>query len=204
MIEAVFFDFGGVVAQLDRDQMRRLERRHGLPKGGLWRAMYEAPEWQALKAGTGSETDWLEATSRTLDQLAGHAVSDQVLREEWQCWRRLDADIIALVSTLRPRYRVGMISNSKLTLEDELRDELGIYDDFEIVVNSARVGIKKPDTRIYHHAAGQMGVEYAACVHIDDLQPNIDGAIAAGFSAIHYEGHFPALEESLRALGVDW
>jgi len=47
LIEAVFFDFGGVVACLDHDEMARIERRYGLPERGLWRSMYETPEWQA-------------------------------------------------------------------------------------------------------------------------------------------------------------
>ena len=71
MIEAVFFDFGGVVACLDHEEMARIERRYGLPQGGLWRAMYETSEWQALRIGQGTEDDWVRAIRRELDVLAG-------------------------------------------------------------------------------------------------------------------------------------
>jgi putative hydrolase of the HAD superfamily len=73
-----------------------------------------------------------------------------------------------------------------------------------VVVNSARVGVAKPDKRIFHVAAERMGVEPAACLHIDDLWPNVQGAREAGFQAIHYDGDFPSLERELRSLGVAW
>lgn len=204
MIQAVFFDFGGVVACLDRDEMRRLEAKHGLPEGGLWQAMYETPEWQALRVGRGSEEAWVQAIRREVDRLAGRAVSPEIQKEWVQCWRGLDPDILGLIHGLRPRYRVGMISNATLTLEDELRDHHQVHDLFEVVVNSARVGIAKPDTRIFQHAAEALGVEPAACLHIDDLPHNIAGARAAGFQALLYDGDFPALARGLQAAGVEW
>ncbi|MDO8614546.1 MAG: HAD family phosphatase [Dehalococcoidia bacterium] len=203
-VRAVFFDFGGVVAALDRDHMRALEREYGLPERGLWRAMYETPEWQALRIGTGSETAWVGAIRRTLDELAGHPVADAISQRWVECWRGLDQDILALIAGLRGRYRVGMISNATLTLEDELRDHHKIHDQFETIVNSARVGFAKPDARIFQHAAQAMGLAPGACLHIDDLPHNVAGARAAGFQAALYDGDFPALERELRAAGVQW
>ncbi len=203
VIEAVFFDFGGVIGKLDRDEIRRLESSYGLQENDLLRSIYGIPEWRKAETGRIPDEEWIAAANRTLDEKAGRPVPQ--LHEEWrQLWHGFDDDVVNLITTLGPRYRVGLISNSTKRLEGELLGPTGLGELFEIVVNSARVGIAKPDTRIYHHAADQMGVEYSACVHIDDLQPNIDGAIEAGFSAIHYEGHFPALEKSLRALGVAW
>jgi len=204
MIQAVFFDFGGVVASVDHGHMRRLEAEFGLPERALWRSMYETPEWQELRVGRGSEGAWVAAIRRTLDELAGRPVAEAVSRRWVECWRGLDEGIMALVDALRPRYRVGMISNATLTLEDELRDHHRIHDRFEVIVNSARVGVAKPDPRIYRHAAKALGLEPGACLHIDDLHHNIEGARQAGFAAAHYDGDFPALEKSLRALGVQW
>ncbi len=203
MIEAVFFDFGGVVACVDRAEMGRIERRHGLPPGGLWRAMYETPEWQALRVGRGSEEAWADAIRRELDALAGPHVAEEISAGLWQCWRGLDHGVISIITAVRGRYRIGMISNAKLSLEDELRDHHKIYDLFDIIVNSARVGVAKPDARIFLHAAAALGVAPSACVHIDDLPHNVAGARDAGFHAVHYEGDGAALERELRALGVE-
>ena len=201
MIGAVFFDFGGVVACLDREEMRRLEGKHGLPEGGLWQAMYETAEWQALRIGEGSEEAWVAAIRRSLDEMAGRPIPD--IREEWvQCWRGLDGDVVRLMERLRGRYRLGMISNATLKLEDELREHHRIDHLFDVIVNSARVGVAKPDARIFHVAAEQIGAPPTQCVHIDDLEENVRGAQDAGFRAVHYRGDYPALERGLRELGV--
>ncbi len=204
MIHAVFFDFGGVIGAIDHQEMRRLEGRYGLPEGGLWQAMYGTPEWHALRVGSGSEEAWVEAIRRTVDELAGRRVSDDIQHEWVKCWRGLDRDVVALAERLRGRYRVGMISNATLKLEDELRDVHRIHHVFDIIVNSARVGMAKPDVRIFHLAAERAGVEPAGCVHVDDLLQNVRGAEEAGFRAVHYEGDCPALERSLWSLGVEW
>jgi putative hydrolase of the HAD superfamily len=166
--------------------------------------MYETPEWQALRIGHGTEGAWVTAIRRELDLLAGRPIADDVNREWVQCWRGLDDAVISLIDRLRGRYRVGMISNATLTLEDELRDHHKIHDLFEIIVNSSRVGFAKPDARIFHHAAESLGLPPSACVHVDDLPHNVTGARDAGFHAVHYEGDGIALEGELRALGVEW
>lgn len=203
-IEVIFFDYGGVIGHVDRDAVGRLEAEYGLAENDLLRCIYTIPEWRAAERGEVEDSVWIEAANAAMDEKAGRPVP--ALHEAWRMtmWRRLDEKVVALAEALRARHRVAMISNSTKRLEKELLEPLGVHEMFEVVVNSARVGIAKPDTRIYHLAAEQMRVEPAACVHIDDLQPNIDGAIEAGFSAIHYQGDFAALTESLRSLGVEW
>jgi putative hydrolase of the HAD superfamily len=203
-IRAVFFDFGGVVACLDHDEMAAIEARYGLPERGLWRAMYQTDEWHALKTGRGSETAWVDAIRRELDAMAGRPVADDINQEWVKCWRGLDGSIMALVEALKGRYRVGMISNATLTLEDELENHHRIHHHFEVIVNSARVGVAKPDARIFHHAAKTVGLDPDECLHIDDLPHNVTGARDAGFHAAHYDGDFSALESDLRGLGLDW
>jgi putative hydrolase of the HAD superfamily len=203
VIRAVFFDFGGVVACLDRKEMRQIEEQFGVPLGGLWRAMYETPEWQALRVGHGSEESWSEAIRRELDAAAGRRVGEVIAEELWRCWAGLDSDVIAVLDGLRARYRVGMISNAKLTLEDELRRH-GIYDRFDVIVNSARVGFAKPDRRIFHYAAESVGLQPSDCVHVDDLPLNVAGARDAGFHAIHYQSDASVLDRELRDLGIEW
>jgi putative hydrolase of the HAD superfamily len=203
-IEVIFFDYGGVIGLVDRDAVHQLETAYGLQENDLLRCIYTIPEWRAAERGEVDDSVWIAAANAAMDERAGRPVPE--LHEAWRStmWRRLDESVVALVKELRSTHRVAMISNSTKRLETELLEPLGVDGLFDVVVNSARLGIAKPDTRIYHYAAEQMGVEPAACVHIDDLPPNVQGAIDAGFSAIHYQGDFPALTASLHALGVDW
>lgn len=203
MIRAVFFDYGGVIARLDREEIGRMEERYGLPQGALLRALYGSPEWRQAEVGRLPEEEWLQAAGRRLDELAGRPIPG--IRQEWQrIWRALDQEVVALARRLRGRYRVGLLSNSTRRLERELLAPNGLADLFDVVINSARVGVAKPDVRIYRLAAQRIGAEPAACLHIDDLTANVEGARRAGFQAIHYTGHYPALERELRALGLEW
>jgi len=202
-VRAIFFDFGGVIARMDRGLLAELEARYGLPKGSFIKALYAIPEWRAAEIGEGTEEAWVAAVRRKLDEFAGRPLPD--IRSEWAVmWRTLDADVLRLIERLDARYDVGLISNSTPRLEGELRDHHKIDGLFKVIVNSALVGIAKPDARIYHLAAERMGVEPSACVHIDDLAHNVEGAREAGFQAIHHEGDYATLERELRSLGVEW
>lgn len=202
-VKAIFFDYGGVVGRIDRDTVRDLETKHGVPEGELLRSIYAIPEWKEAETGRIEDEVWITAVNRTLDEKAGRPVPE--LHAEWRgMWRLIDEDVVALAKALRPKYRVGMISNTTKRLEKELLEPRGLHELFEIVVNSARLGVAKPDAEIYHYAADELGVEREACVHIDDLEPNVQGAIDAGFQSVHYRGHFPDLAAGLRELGVDW
>ena len=59
-VRAVFFDFGGVIARLDRELLTDFEVRHGLPEGSFLKALYTIPEWQAVEIGEGTEEEWVE------------------------------------------------------------------------------------------------------------------------------------------------
>src|SRR3990170_6944506 len=203
VVRAIFFDFGGVVARLDRALLAAFEARHGLPEGSFIKALYTIPEWKAAELGEETEEAWLAAARRKLDELAGRSLPD-FLDERSLMWRRLDPDVLRLIERLGARYDVGLLSNATLRLDDELRDYHKIDGLFKVIVNSSRVGMAKPDARIYHLAAEWIGVGPSACVHIDDLPHNVEGAREAGFQGIHHNGDYPALQQALRALGVQW
>ncbi len=202
VIQAVFFDYGGVIGRLDRQEMARLEDKYGLPPGGFWHALFEIPEWYEVEVGRGSEKGWLRAALDKLYELAGRPIP--AIRQEWHyIWKGIDEDVVSLARKLRARYKVGMISNATKNLEEILENHHRIIDLFDVVINSARVGMAKPDVRIYYLAADRMGVPVSACVFTDDLIHNIEGAQAAGMQAIHFQGAAD-LERRLRALGVSW
>ncbi|OGO49223.1 MAG: hypothetical protein A2W34_00115, partial [Chloroflexi bacterium RBG_16_64_32] len=163
-VRAVFFDFGGVIARLDRELLTDFEVRHGLPEGSFLKALYTIPEWQAVEIGEGTEEEWVEAVNRKLHELAGRPLPD-VWQERAVMWRTLDQDVVGLARQLAVRYDVGVLSNATPRLESELHDYHKIGGLFKVIVNSSRVGMAKPDTRIYRLAAERIGVEPAACVH---------------------------------------
>jgi putative hydrolase of the HAD superfamily len=68
---------------------------------------------------------------------------------------------------------------------------------FDVVVISGEVGMRKPEERIFRHAAGLLGLDPAECVFVDDIDINIKAAEAIGMTAILHR--HPA--ETLARLG---
>ncbi|MEO9185171.1 MAG: HAD family hydrolase [Kofleriaceae bacterium] len=98
------------------------------------------------------------------------------------------ADMVALARRLRrDGVRTAVVSNSEGRLAELLAD-IGIADAFEHVVDSGRLGIEKPDPRIFAHALALLEVAPdTSAVHVgDSWSADVAGALAAGWRAIWY------------------
>ncbi|HWC88135.1 MAG TPA: HAD family phosphatase [Pirellulales bacterium] len=100
-------------------------------------------------------------------------------------------------------YRLGLLSNtSDLHWKYLTNDRYWLIPDaFEQWVLSYRVGLMKPDPRIYQLAARQAGVEPHEVFYVDDLAVNVAGAREAGLDAVQYTTT-PALVEELYRRGI--
>ena len=101
-------------------------------------------------------------------------------------WRAPIPDMVALARALSAEgVRVAVLSNSEGGLA-ELLAEIGIADAFAAIVDSGRVGIEKPDRRIFDHALAVLGATRPG-IHIGDSWPaDIAGALGAGWRAIWF------------------
>jgi putative hydrolase of the HAD superfamily len=60
---------------------------------------------------------------------------------------------------------------------------LDLIDEFDVIFNTAEIGIAKPDPAVFHHVLGELEVSVDEAVFIDDLLENVEGARAAGLRA---------------------
>jgi len=200
-IRGLVFDFGGVVTNMRWDVARRLEEEHALERNTLLRTLYDADDWRAVELGAGDIEAWRVAAHRRLEEAAGRALPP--LHQQWRDSWHLIEENLALLRALRPPYRAGILSNADISLEDRMRDGLGIYDLFDTVISSAAVGMAKPDHRIYHLAAERLGLPPEECVFIDDLERNVTAAREVGMAAVHFRVHHgDDLATQLAELGV--
>lgn len=103
-------------------------------------------------------------------------------------WRRPIAPMVELVRELREReVRVAAVSNSEGHVADLLA-EIGLAPLFHAIIDSARVGVAKPDPRIFALTLDALGVrEPRVAVHVgDSWAADVEGALAAGWQAIWY------------------
>jgi HAD superfamily hydrolase (TIGR01509 family) len=104
----------------------------------------------------------------------------------------LDDDMLGLVRRARARgVRTALLSNS---WGDHYPEELweGLFD---AVVISGRVGMRKPDERIFRHVAGLLHLDPAECVMVDDLPHNVAGAVAAGMVGVLHTSYGTTRQE---------
>jgi putative hydrolase of the HAD superfamily len=118
--------------------------------------------------------------------------ADGLLRRLLRGLETLDRDMLGLVRRAKGAgLKTALLSNS---WGDHYPDELwdGLFD---AVVISGRVGLRKPDERIFRHTADLFGIEPTQCVVVDDLPQNVAGAVAAGMVGVRHVDYATTLAE---------
>lgn len=175
MIRAVIFDCFGVLV---RGSLETFHDRYFRDDPEL---LQQARD---LDAATSSGMIPYDEFLRESAKLAGISVKQvQAILDDTPANERL-LDYIR--DELKPRYRIGMLSNAGDNWLDDLfsKDQQALFDDF---VLSYRYKMSKPDERIYRIAAENLGVEPSECVFIDDIARYCDGARDVGMQVIQYE-----------------
>ncbi len=198
---ALLVDFGGVLWNMRWDVARALEAKHGLPRGAIFETLYRCPAWAEVECGRGDREAWLVEAHAALERRAGRPLPP--LHAEWRAAQQPFAENVALFRSLRPQYRLAVVSNADVTLRARLGDGLGILDLFDDVVCSAEVGFAKPDAAIFRLACRRLGVEPQQCVFVDDAAENVAAAERLGIRGVLYLGHRgDDLRAQLAAVGV--
>lgn len=197
-IRAVVFDIGGVLEIVpDMDFDRRWEARLGLPDGEIGRRL--ADMWLGGSVGTVTEQAVRRAVRDRLGLPAEQA--DALLADMWEQYLGVANDeLIEYVGRLRPRYRTGILSNSFVGAREREQDRYGFADLVDDIVYSHETGLSKPDPRIYRLTAARLGVRTDEMVFVDDAEPNVLAARAAGSQTVHFRDNAQAIAEIEAAL----
>lgn len=211
MIEAILWDFGGVLTTSPFEAFNRYEQEHGLPRGFI----------RGINAKNAEANAWALFESSRIDL----ADFDRLFAEEAAAagYHVPGADVIALLSgDLRPRmvkvlehcktrYRVGCITNNVrsghgpgMAADSERgRAVAEVMALFDVVVESSVEGIRKPDPRIYRLACERLGVAPERTVFLDDLGINLKPARALGMHTIKVLDEEQAIAELAEVTGLD-
>ena len=207
-IEAVIFDYGGVLRGDGREMWTTVDAMAGVPAGTLWAAWHDIPEYRRAREGVIDGVEFRAAIHRALIPVAGDAEQAEVAIAALEaCLAGLptiDAEMRALVDRLRAgkRVKLGLLSNANRGWTERFRAR-GVGVLFDDVVVSADVGLAKPDPAIFRLAAERLGVAPEACLMIDDQAQHIEGARAAGLRAhLHEPARLRELIERLEIAGA--
>jgi epoxide hydrolase-like predicted phosphatase len=197
-------DFGGVLSTPLEASFRYWSEASGVALEDLGRALAtraardgDHPLYR-LERGEITEADFLEGIAHDLggdvdmSDFADLYFEHLGVNEELLAW-------------LRERHaaglRLALCTNNVREWEPRWRTMLPVDELFEVVVDSAFVGTRKPEPRIYEIVLEQLGVAGEACVFLDDFAVNCEGARAAGMRAVHFGDNAQALPELRQELG---
>jgi epoxide hydrolase-like predicted phosphatase len=116
------------------------------------------------------------------------------IRDEFFGGDVIDHDILDFLRSIKPKYKVGLISNAWSGLRDYIVREK--FDDvFDHMVISAEVGVTKPDAKIYQLALEQFQVRADEAVFVDDFIDNIEACEEIGIKGIHFKSAESAIQK---------
>jgi putative hydrolase of the HAD superfamily len=208
-IEAVIFDYGGVLSTTPFDGIAEYERKMGYPERSLAQLLFgtgaspqgpteEIPghDWHLLETGRLTLAEFHErlvdrseaALGRPLD-LADYAefLRDVGLGIHWMMVHR--------VRELRADgYRTAILTNNVKEWGDFWKRSIPL-DLFDLIVDSCEVGMRKPDPAIFRLTCERLAVAPEAAVFLDDTRRHVEGARDFGLRAILVRDPWAALAE---------
>jgi putative hydrolase of the HAD superfamily len=206
LIRAVLFDFGGVILASPFEAFAHYERAKDLPDGflrGLNATNPDTNAWAQLERNEVSFDQFcllFEGEARS----AGHGIDAR--------------DMLALISgDVRPPMveavrrckdaglKLGLLTNNWVSFDargQEITERDQVLELFDVIVESSRVGVRKPDPRFYEIACEALAIEPHEAVFLDDLGINLKPARAMGMTTIKVEDPEVAIAELEAALGL--
>ena len=209
----VIFDFGGVITSSPFEAFNRMEAKNGLPKNFVRSVNARNPDdnaWAKFERAecSAAEFDTLfAAEARALGHELDGASVIACLSVD------IRPDMVAALYMLKSKgFGPGCITNnvssghgSAMATDRGRADEIAsIMARFEVVIESSKVGVRKPDPRIYELACAEMGVDPTQAIYLDDLGINCKAAHGLGMVAIKVIDHDDALAELAAATGIEW
>jgi putative hydrolase of the HAD superfamily len=206
-IEAIVSDFGGVLTTPLLASFAAIQDDIGVSAENLGRAMREGLEEGEeiplfrLERGEISEDQFLDRLSDGLEAILGHRPHLHHFRHMFFDALDPNQPMIELMRELKADgLTMAMLTNNVREWEPLWRSMLPVDEIFETIVDSAFVGCRKPEARIYELTLERIGMPAEACLFIDDLQPNCEGAEAAGMRAVRFRDNEQAVAEIRAAL----
>jgi putative hydrolase of the HAD superfamily len=209
-VRAVIFDFGGVILSSPFEAFARYEAERGLPAGFLRRLNATEPDTNAWARLERSEVDLAGFVElfETEAGVAGHAVDGREVLGLLA--GRLRPRMVEALRRCHDRLKTALLTNNFVAAgtgagpagagrrEGPMAE---VLDHFDVIVESSRVALRKPDPAIYRLVCDELGVAPDEAVFLDDLGVNLKPARAMGMTTIKVTDPDEAIAELERVVG---
>ncbi len=198
-LRAVLWDMGGVLLRNMVPEPRiRLAELYGMSESQLEELVFENPVSKKATIGEAGIEELWEYVREAL-QLDPQKLAEFVVTF-WSS-DRVDEELVDFIQSLRPNYKIGLLSNSFIDARQSLSKRFpGLLNIFDEIVLSSEVKMAKPDPRIYCLMLDKLGLVPESTIFVDDFRENVEAAHALGIHAIQFRNSRQARQAVLEAL----
>lgn len=211
--DAIVWDFGGVFTGSPFEAFNAYEAAHGLPRDFIRRVNATDPHDNAWAKFERAEIDraGFDTLFRQESAALGHPVAGAEVLPLLSGAVR--PGMVAALKACKARYRVGCITNNMASVghgpgmadnPDGASTTAPIMALFDVVIESSKAGVRKPDPAIYRLMCEALDVSAETCLYLDDLGINCKGAAAVGMTAIKVTSEAQALADLSAATGLSF
>ena len=207
---AVLWDFGGVILSSPFEAFRRYENEAGLPEDFIRSLNARNPDTNAWAKMERSEV----SLQGFVDLFEAEALAQGHKLDGWRVLQSISGDIrpqmVEALRRCKAAFRVACITNNMRSGEgpgmarspEKAQAVADIMTLFELVVESSKLGLRKPDPLIYRHACELLDVPPESCIYLDDLGINLKPARAMGMRTIKVGDPDQAIAELEAMVGI--
>lgn len=201
-VRAVVFDLGGVVLSSPLAIIEEFERAHGVPTGTITShvgAGGASSAWHGLETGRISMDTFVDAFEAEL-RAEGWELPVADLMQSIERKTEVRSEMVGAIQALRTGgFTVAALTNNwePFPVLDELRDV------FDLIVESVRVGVNKPDEAIYEILLAGLEMDPRSVVYLDDIGRNLKPARRRGMTTIKVDDSVTALRHLSSLVGLD-
>jgi len=197
MVKAILFDFGGVIYK---------HPKAVIPQ--VLSVIFNQPEEKIGKEYGKYKNQFFAgkiSSEKLLDSLKQKFSTKKTIEELEKEWLRVygelarpDEGILSLLNDLKGKYKLYLFTNTT-KMSDRHNRRTGIYNYFDDLFCSFKIGLVKPDPKIYQFAISKIGIKPEECILIDDLEENLSPARNLGIKTLLFD----VLKENPKKLGIE-
>ncbi len=203
VITSVLFDFGGVVLSSPFDAFNEFEEANGLPADFIRTINSRNPDdnaWAKFERRDVDETEFDQLFAAE-SEAAGHRVGGAKVLE--LIHGKIRPEMVEAIRRVKAAgLRTACLTNNFRPWSEASADVLDVMRLFDEVIESSKVGIRKPEIRFYEIALETLGISADEAVFLDDLGINLKPAKAMGMTTIKVLNADQALTDLEAVLGI--
>lgn len=202
-VDTIVVDYGGVLTNPLAETFVAFAELAGIEAGDLAQAFLAATQrhgetpMAALETGAITERQMVDRILAELPEGAGRILADgRGFGELWFRGRSPNERFLSFLRALRrDGYRIALLTNNVREWEPLWRAQLPVDELFDVVVDSHKEGVRKPDPAIYRILLDRLGTPSQRCLFIDDTEENCRAAAELGIRALRFADTDSAVRE---------